>query len=29
MLDRLNGLGLELLGVETLSEDGRPDAEGI
>jgi hypothetical protein len=29
ILDRLNGLGLELLSVETLSEDVCPIAEGI
>jgi hypothetical protein len=29
ILERLNGLGLELLSVEALSEDARPIAEGI
>jgi hypothetical protein len=29
VLERLNGLGMELLSVEALSEDARPIAEGI
>jgi hypothetical protein len=29
ILGRLNGLGLELLSVQVLSEDARPIAEGI
>ena len=29
ILDRLNGLGLELLSVQTLSEEARPIAEGL
>ena len=28
ILDRINGLGLELLSVEALPEDARPSAEG-
>jgi len=29
ILDRLNGLGLELLSVQTFSEEARPIAEGL
>ena len=29
ILDRLNSLGLELLSVQTLSEEARPIAEGL
>jgi hypothetical protein len=29
ILDRLNGLGVELLSVQTLSEEARPIAEGL
>jgi hypothetical protein len=29
ILDRLNNLGLELLSVQTLSEEARPIAEGL
>jgi hypothetical protein len=29
ILDRLNGLGLELLSVQALSEDARPSVEGL
>ena len=29
ILDRINGLGLELLSVQAFSEDAHPSAEGI
>ena len=29
ILDRLNGLGMDLLSVQTLSEEARPIAEGL
>jgi hypothetical protein len=29
ILDRINGLGLELLSVQALPEDAHPNAEGI
>ena len=29
ILDRLNGLGMELLSVQTFSEEARPIAEGL
>ena len=29
ILERLNGLGMELLSVQTLSEEARPIAEGL
>jgi hypothetical protein len=29
ILDRLNGLGMDLLSVQTLSEEARPIADGL